>query len=139
MNIECRKSSSLNPGLANLEHALGLIVSQSQASGRRTLLRICLRNGSCECLRAGGGGGAERQSQPAEPLSPVDQLASPDGFRVEDDDPSAGKCKVKLCTTRLMTPPSDGESGRRPSCMQRKNPRSWPTTTSITGALSSPA
>src|SRR6185436_18630310 len=44
---------------------------------------------------------------------------------------------AKLSTTRLMTPSSEGESGRRPVAMQRKNASVWPTSTSSRGASSS--
>ena len=41
---------------------------------------------------------------------------------------------AKLSTTRLITPSSDGMSGRSPRDRQRKKARSCPTSTSSTGA-----
>src|SRR4051812_2263493 len=52
-------------------------------------------------------------------------LPSPEGLFFPYE-AKPGKCNVKLCTTRLITPLSDGESGRRPSSKQRKNASNWP-------------
>src|SRR5262249_18004496 len=50
----------------------------------------------------------------------------------------ARRWMTKSPTTRLMTPWSDGESGRRPMARQRKKASSCPTSTSRPGASSSP-